>query len=401
MKKNTVVAIAMVLVALLAALAIIFVVLKTPADIEPRMTGDVTSSISFPQENRTKSVHVEIPVQIPHQRSVLLVDESGSMDGISVNANTYYDSIVAFSDYPWFKEGNSRIAESMMHMLDIGVRDLGVVSDFECWPEDDIHCLDFKQYENVQVYLYCSETVSEIFLPQFKEKLTAALNPENCTLVFCYADGTKEVIYDSYTSPEDIIAETDVQVEPELVLPEIELSDTHAMEAGNYIAPHVLRNILIAGIAIIAFLVEVILALLLRSTEKEPEWVKKAMSTGNVALDGSGSVKYVYDDMLKYLKVHKKQIKSIWRFADDVKQVTLAEAKSATPGGQTHGWEVLSRMMDAGIQEVTIMSDMQFNDGKIEGLHFDKIVFIVPSGHDTSVLEELKTLASVTEVILL
>lgn len=398
MKKNTAIAMAMVLVAVLAALAIIIVTIKTPEDIQSRMIGDVTSNISYSEEDRTYTEHVEIPVNLEGETSVLLIDESGSMDDV-VSANSSYDAMVPFSDYIYQKGGNSHIARCIMNALDMGIRELGVVSDLESYPEEDIHNLDFKFYTNREVYIFCSGDVDTHFLPIYKQKLQEALDPSTCTLVFCYADGSREVIYDQYVNPESIIAEADIEVEPETILPNVEIVDNRELETGNYIAPHVVRNIIIAGIAIIAFLIEVILALLLRRGEKEPDWVKKAVATGNIALDGSGSVKGVYIDMLRYLKAHKKQIKTIWRFADDVRQLTLAEAKDATPGGQTHGWEALRTMMESGIQEVTIMSDMQFNDTPVSGLHFDRIVFIVPSNYDTDVLEDLKTLASVYEVI--
>ncbi|MBR1540401.1 MAG: hypothetical protein IJ629_04470 [Clostridia bacterium] len=396
--RNIALAIAMALVAVIAIVAVITVVKTTPADIAPSMTGNVTVTTTWSKANQFKTEHIEIPVDLEPETKVLLVDGSGSMDG-TVYANAGYDEIIVFSDYLGQPGGNSQIAKNTVLALDMGIKELGLVSDLESYPIEDLNSFEGKFYKNRELYVFVPADVEEQNLAQYREMLTNSLEEETSTLIFVFPDGRKNVIFDNYLTAEKRIVETDVEVAPEKIIPDINVNDDRALEPGNYLAPSYVRDIWIAFITTVAMLVEVILALLLLRGEKEPDWVKKVIQTGNIALDGSGSVSIIYADMIKYLKAHKKQVKKIWRFADTIEKLSLAEAAKKKASGQTHGWECLKQMQESGISELTLMSDMQFNDVEETGLHFRKIVFIVPGAHDSSKLDKLKGICDICEVI--
>ena len=392
----------MVLVAILAIVAIAIITMKTPSDIAPSITGDVDVNITWPEMEDFRTEHVEIPVDLDPAKRVLLVDKSGSMANI-LYGNVSYDVVVPFSDYIGSENSRrSQICSCLTLALDMGVKEIGLATDLEVYPASDYEAFEGRMYYGREVNIFLPEDVDETEVRNFVEALMGILDEETCTLIINYA-GQNVAVFNNYDAKDDVVAESDIKVSPEKVLPNVTITDDRCLEAGNYVAPSYVRNLWILFTVVTAILAEIILALLLRRQNGaggDQRIVDAVSKADGIALDGSGSVSNVYHQLLGY--VERQGRSTVWRFADSVETLSLKEAKSRKAGGQTAGYECLKKMYKAGLRSILIASDMGFNDTyDIEGIHFQRITFVVPVKHSQEMINDLAKLADETEIIYL
>lgn len=410
--KKTILMVAMILVAIIAIGAVAAVMLNATADIAPTISGNVNVvSTVQPEEVGPKTETVEVPMEVEPETRVLLVDASGSMDN-TIYAFTGYDCVIPFSDYLSESSGDTRIGSCLSLVLDMGIRELGLVSDLEVYPRNDLQALETKFYSSRELLVYVPENVEQERYQLCRDTFAGMLDEKTSTLIFVFPSGTTDVVFDNYVKPEDKTIKKEVEVYPELVTQDEVIYDDRVLEGGNYVPPSQVRNIWITFILVTALLIEVILALLMfigRNTEKTkepvkgtpqdvPEWVTRAVATGTIALDGSGSVKNSYSEFLSYLS-KLSNINQVWRFAGDVEKLDVTTAKGREPEGRTHGWKCLSDIFQSGAKEVTLLSDLEFTDDEIQGLCFEKIVFVLPNVYDQKMLVKLKGICNNNEVI--
>lgn len=359
------------------------------AKVEVHIQGDNSNGGNTELQNPEKE----------EETRVLLQDVSGSMNNQLV-ASAGYDTVQPFSDYIGDKYGNSQIIANTVRALDMGVKELGVVSDLESYPASDYNQADGKHYQNVELMFFVSDDVKQSDLDKYKEIFSKALDQENCTLIFTMADGSKLVIFDNYNKETEEIVEEKTEAEEEKIdiLVETDSGSNNGIDKASF------AIVLMLLYTIIMALIEVILAVMVKGDQivvgtptAVPAGIQEALKK-TTALDGSGSVANVYDKMVKWAKA--EGVASVYRFASKVEKLSIDKAGKKTAEGNTHGWECLKQLAEEGEREITIVSDMEFNDSEITGLTFDSITFVVPAGnYSQTMLEKVAALAQTHKVI--
>lgn len=406
MRKSTIVGtIVIAIMWIVGMLAIVLFALRNGNDpLTAKATADMsvtatTTTAAEAAEPATKETEEEEP-----ETRVLLVDRSGSTDGLNT-ANIGYDTVVPFSQFLGQMSGNSYICTNIVRVLDMGVTELGIFSDLESYPEDEQSALEGKYYSNREVVFYLPEDVDEECVEKYETLFSEALEEESCTLIFCYYDGTKVVIYDNY-GVEEVEEETVknvVDMTTDTTMGEV--NATFASETtGSYVDVYTFATVVAVLYTIIMALLELLLLLfcsrvLVTSTPQTPDDVQQALKNPT-ALDGSSSVAHLYHKLVDWAKA--EGVSKVYHFADSVKLVTLKKAERISTGGQTHGWEVLAKMFADGHRSVTIVSDFEFNDeaAACDGVSFDEVVCIVPGkNYDHQVVDQIKQMATNVKVI--
>lgn len=352
---------------------------KATADVE--IAIPVTSEETLPQETPEEEV-------IPETR-VLLVDASGSMKN-NIAAYAGYDTVQRFSENLGQVGGNSYIYTNILRTLDMGTKIVGVVTDLESYPASEVNAMTGKKYENVSLTFYLPADVNATYVKDYQQNWSNALNPANSTLVFVYADGSKMVVFDAYAKEEPEATEEvkDEKKEDSEIVVKVNTEAT----TGDSISFKTL--VLILGTIINLFCIfGIILIALLVHSEKAgkgkdvPNDIQEALKYP-VAMDGSGSVEKKYQEMIAHAET--LNVSEVWRFAEDVEQMSIDKAKKTPAGGQTSGWLCLKKMFDANISRLTILTDFGFNDyaSVADGIKFDHITMIIPA--NTCVDDEVK-----------
>ena len=344
----------------------------------PSANSDVEISIPIAGDDETSQESIEKEI-IPETK-VLLVDASGSMKN-NIFATAGYDSVQKFGDYLGQTGGNSLIYTNIVRTLDMGVQIVGVVTDLESYPSTDVDALAGKSYENVSLTFYLPANVDANALKEYQTNWSNALDKTNSTLVFVNADGSQLVVFDAYEEvkeEEKVAAKAEEKEDSNIVVK----VDTEAT-VGDSISFRTL--VLILGTMIDLFCIfGIIMIALFAHSEKSgkekdvPEDIEEAFKLP-VALDGSGSVSNEYNNMVKYAE--KLKVCDVWRFAEDVDKLSTEKAKNTPAGGNTHGWKCLKEMADAGLSDIAIMSDFDFNDDAsvADGISFNHITMIIPA----------------------
>ena len=332
------------------------------------------------------------------EKKVLLVDASGSMSG-NIFASAGYDTVQKFSDYIGQSDGDSYIYTNIVRALDMGVQVVGIVTDLESYPVSDMNALNGKKYENVSITFYLPADVRPAYVKDYSTNWSNALNQENCTLLFVYADGTKMVVFDKYSVVEEQNADDD-KVNSEIVVK----VDTEAT-LGDAISFKTLVMILGTIIDLFCIFGIILLALVANSDRggKEndvPDDIQEALKDP-VAMDGSRSIDEKYQEMVAHAE--KLNVTEVWRFAEDVEKMSIEKAKNMATGSKTSGWLCLKKMFDAKISRITILTDFGFNDDSsvADGIYFDHITMIIPAnlGVDENVKQRVAGMCKTCKVI--
>ena len=298
---------------------------------------------------------------------VLLIDESGSMN-VDFVLGVDFDTTTRYSD--------SKITENVLTNLNNGANYIVYVTDLEAYPTNDLS-LNVGNHENVYLAFAMTEDVDFSEIAKHKAIWANALNQTNSTLIFVYPDGTEMVVFDNYS--EDAENEEEEAVDNQNVSIKV---DTEAT-TGDSISFRVL--VVFLGTIIDLFLIfGIIIAILMDRNESGKKDVPAGIQDvlkDTTAFDGSGSFKSVYTQMLEWAE--KMNISEVYRFASEVQKMSVSEAKSKDAEGQTHGWECLKKLFDAGERRITIVSDMDFNDDEsmANGISFDHINFVLPENN--------------------
>lgn len=372
---------------------------QTTAKVDIEINGGIAANADT-EENETTPAVPEKEEEI----RVLLTDTSGSMTGTN-NAVTDYDTVLPFSDYLGQKNGNSQICTNIERVLSMGVKELGVVTDLESYPEADLEAFDGKNYSNVELIFYVPEDVEYQHIQTYKAVISEALNKENSTLIFVNTDGSQVVVFDNYDS--ENAEEVTNEVEEEDTDSDISINVEADSGTAQGISNGIFATILMILFSVIMALIEVILAISLRGHSQKETIVTPAPVPGEIkealksmtALDGSSSVSQEYKQMIEWARSEK--VEKVYRFASDVEVLSLDEAANKTANGNTHGWECLKKMCADGETDITIVSDMEFNDQEISGISFESITFVIPAGskHNQKILEKVAQTAKTHKVI--
>ena len=300
---------------------------------------------------------------------ILLIDESGSMN-VDFIMGVDFDETIRYSD--------SKITQNILDTLNGGASYVVYVTDMEAYPISDLQ-LNVGNHENVYLAFAMTEEVSYSEIAKHKAVWANALNQENSTLIFVYPDGSEMVVFDNYS--EDVAESVNIEDATNNNLSiKVEAKST----TGDSISFRVL--VLFLGTIIDLFLIfGIIIAVLMdrNDTVKTdggvPTGIQKALQD-TTAMDGSASVVAEYQQMVEWAE--KMGVSEVYRFATEVKKMTIEEAKKMKADGNTHGWKCLKEMFEAGERRITIVSDMEFNDDEsvVAGIEFEHINFILPAG---------------------
>lgn len=330
----------------------------TPSTISVEYNG---GSASYVTQEETEEVE---------STSIALIDRSGSMDGL-IPAVAGYDKIKEFG-----LDDTSPIVTSVIEQLKMYQTRIGVVSDLESYPSDEfdfVTTVPTDYYNDVELIFFVPMNVDDEWLDLYEYEFTRVLEPSTCTLkfvqngkvIFCPFDNFKNKTEGSKAG-EATFSTTDGEF------------SVRAVENKDNV-PMMAFVILAALFGIVALGLIIALICLVGNSEKEtdtPEGIKRALTADGVALDGSGSVETIYQDFIAWCK--KENVSSVYRFAEEVQNISITDAESRPAGGKTCGFEALRKMADDGCKVISVVSDFKFNDAQsnAENVSFDKIYLV-------------------------
>lgn len=370
----------------------------TNAKVDIEINGNIANNTDTGEETKPATSEEEVETR------VLITDTSGSMTGTN-NWATDYHTVLPFSDYLGQKNGDSQICTNIERVLSMGVKELGVITDLESYPAKDLEAFEGKNYSNVELIFYVPEDVEFQHIDTYKDLFSEVLDKENSTLIFVNTDGSKVVVFDNYNSEES--EEETNELKKEDIDSNISINVEADSGTTQGISNVVLAAILMILFSVIMALIEVILVISMRGhSQKEvvvtptpvPGGIKEALKYPT-AFDGSASVCQVYKQMIEWAR--NENVDKVYRFADGVEILSLDEAANKSASGNTHGWECLKKMCADGIRDITIVSDMEFNDYQVSGISFESITFVIPAGskHNQTTLEKVAATAKSYKVI--
>ena len=388
-RKVAIVSIAMVMI--MVIVAGIFVTIDT-IDQQPEASFQVDYT---PVEETTQSAET---VEAPRPKSICLIDQSGSMDEYSGKLffAAGYDIIRTFG------EDDSKITTEVVNYLDNGYQRIGVVTDLESWPYEEIESISGRSFSNCEIIFYIPENVDQDCYLDYVTRYRNALDADNCTFRFVYLESQKVVsVFENYR-----------------VLVTVPVSQTEATTgepikvSGSYVEGNKIPYSLVLLLIVIFFLIimSLIIAIIAiagvfgkdkkkndgKWTGVVPAGIKRSIHTDAVALDSSASVSNLYSQYISWCK--SEGVSTVYRFANNVEELSISEAENKSAGGQTKGYECLRELYDKGYKEITIVSDMEFNDDIVDQVMFDKI-FFVGSNITESDIKHLKAFCKTYEVI--
>jgi len=361
-KKVAVVILSLAIIAIICATAwyCLTQVDTTPSTISVEYNG---GSASYVTQKETEPETIEEP-------SVVLIDRSGSMDGL-IPAIAGYDTVKEFG-----LDNTSHITTEIIGELKFYRNRIGVVSDLESYPSEEfdlVKNVPTSYYKGVELVFFVPADVDEEWLKLYEEEYDRILDPHTSTLkfvqngkvIFCPFDNFKNKTEGSKAG-EATFSTTDGEF------------SVRAVENKDNV-PMMAFVILAALFGIVALGLIIALICLVGNSEKEtdtPEGIKRALTADGVALDGSGSVETIYQDFIAWCK--KENIKSVYRFAEEVQNISITDAESRPAGGKTCGFEALRKMADDGCKVISVVSDFKFNDeqSNAENVSFDKIYLV-------------------------
>lgn len=376
-----------VIIAIIMAVSVGYTVwmLHTHPDVYPSTT--VTTTMTAKQESNHSVVN-------SMEKSVLLVDRSGSTAGTTI-AGSNYESVLDFSSGIGVASGYSEIAEAIQEELEAGYLRIGVISDMEEYRSDggtDWAALN-GMFSNVEVKIYLTQNFDDSEVLAGMQALESVLDKSTCTLRVYDSYGTVLSRFGGFDNF-DYEAYLDSMSEE---VP-VEVVNTYVSNAGNSI-PYS-DQILEREFWFLAFCIMAILLLALVGDSKNttPAPIGQAIhQSDGVLLDGSGSVAGDYDKMISYCENEGKT--DVIRFADDVKEISLNKAKKLPAGGRTAGYEAMKLAYEKGMKRIMLVTDGAFTDEPAiaKDVKFEKIYFV----GKTLSIERLKSFADEIEEIYL
>lgn len=386
-KKKRLRILAIVIIAIMMAISVGYTVwmLNTHPDVYPSTT--VTTTMTAKQGNNHTVVN-------SMEKSVLLVDRSGSTAGTTI-AGSNYESVLDFSSGIGVASGYSEIAEAIQEELEAGYIRIGLITDMEEYRSDGgTDWVLNGSFSNVEVKIYLTQNFDDSEVLAGMQALESVLDKSTCTLRVYDSYGTLLSRFGGFDNF-DYEAYLDSMSEE---VP-VEVVNTYASNAGNSIpySDHILER----EFWFLAFCIMAILLLALAGDSKNnatPAPIGQAIhQSDGVLLDGSGSVAGVYDKMISYCENEGKT--DVIRFADDVKEISLKKAKKLKAGGRTAGYEAMKLAYEKGMKKIMLVTDGDFTDEPVvaEGVKFEKIYFV---GKILSI-ERLKSFADEIEEIYL
>ena len=149
-------------------------VLHTHPDVYPSTT--VTTTMTAERENSHMVVN-------SMDKSVLLVDRSGSTAGTTI-AGSNYESVMDFSSGIGVTGGYSEIAEAIQEELESGYLRIGVITDMEEHRSDG--GTDWKAlkgaFSNVEIKIYLTQDYEDAEVLAGMQALESILDKSTCTL---------------------------------------------------------------------------------------------------------------------------------------------------------------------------------------------------------------------------
>ena len=332
-------------------------------------TTPSTLTVEYSGGSASYVTQEEIEKETIEEPSVVLIDRSGSMDGL-IPAIAGYDTVKEFG-----LDNTSPITTEIIGELKFYRNRVGVVSDLESYPSEEfdfVTTIPTDYYNDVELIFFVPMNVDDEWLDLYEYEFTRVLEPSTCTLKFVQ---NGDVIYSPFNNYE---AESKEAVDNRDIYNEEPSFKVEATESGDNV-PMMAFVILAALFGIVSLGLIIALICLVGNSEKEtdtPEGIKRALTADGVALDGSGSVETIYQDFIEWCK--KENVSSVYRFASGVQNLSIDDAESTPAEGQTHGYEALKRMSDDGCKVITVVSDFEFNDeaSNAENVSFDKIYLV-------------------------
>lgn len=366
-EKKTTRILAIIIIAIIMAVSIGYTawVLHTHPDVYP--STKVTTTMTAERENSHMVVN-------SMDKSVLLVDRSGSTAGTTI-AGSNYESVMDFSSGIGVTGGYSEIAEAIQEELEAGYLRIGVITDMEEHRSDGGR--DWKAlkgaFSNVEIKIYLTQDYEDAEVLAGMQALESILDKSTCTLRVYDSYGAVQTQFGGFDNF-DYEAYLDSMSEE---VP-VEIVNTYSTNSGNSIpySDHILEREF-------WFLVFCIMAILLLALVRKPGNTTTPATVGHaihhsdgVLLDGSSSVSSDYKKMVSYCENEGKH--EVIRFAGEVKEISLKEAKKIQPGGSTSGYEAMKLAYERGMRRIMVVTDGAFTDSSdvASGVKFEKIYFV-------------------------
>lgn len=386
--SNAVRIVAIVLVAIMA-LACIFTLKGENDTTNPSAKAVVEIDING--DGKTEEVEID------ESTRVFLVDTSGSnhnADRADILAqHNGYDVVIPFSTFVGQQGGNSYICTCLEVALSMGVKEVALFTDLECYPDEDWSAFDDKFYQNREVVIYLADNATAQNVNRFTEIAKKAFDSSNCTVKFIYEDGSEQIVFNAYGETEKLPAEgkdSGVNVIVEAI--------ANGGNESNMLLFMVCMALVIALIVMSQKNGETIIVVGNSGSEDDvPEEIEEVFENKFVGLDASGSVADHYKVLVDGAKKMGKDKVTV--FNDNVKEMSIDEAEKLTANGRTCGWTFLREAANAGHKDIAIFSDFEFNDTDKEPndgeLEFDSITIATPEGKkcDERVIAKICTFA--------
>lgn len=348
-----------------------------------------------PSEGETKTESGTVEVARP--KSICLIDHSGSMD--EYTSKLFF--VAGYDIIKPFGGDESRITTEVVAALDGGYQRIGVVTDLESWPYEEIEAITGHNFGNCEVVFYVPENVNQDYLLDYVTRYRDALDSKNSTFRFVYLDSQKVVsVFENYRPLIEVPTETTVTAS----------NEQDFSISGDYVEGNKIPYSLVFILIMVFFIIIIVLIIALIAiagvfgnekktdgTGRVPAGVKKSLKADAVALDGSSSVSNLYNQFIRWCRA--ENVPCVHRFASTVEELSLDEAESKPASGQTVGYECMKHLYENGCRVITIVSDMQFNDTPADqNVMFDKIFFV---GYNLSEsdIEHLKAYCKDFEII--
>ena len=384
--------IAIVCITTIAIMALILGTLLMPSNIDKQSEANFQVDYT-PREVTTETENSVI--ETPKTNSICLIDQSGSMSDYT---NKYFFA-AGYDTIRTFGTEDSRITTEVVNAIDNGYQRIGVVTDLESWPSEEIEAIAGRSIGNVEIVFFVPEhVIGDANYNIYVDHYVDAMNSSNSTLRFVELE-TQTVIsvFENYKQLVEVPANTSITP-----------ADSSFTATGNYVEGNKIPYSLVLILILVFFLIIMALIIALialagafgkkkdKDTGTVPAGVQRAIHANAVALDGSSSVSNIYSQFINWCR--QESVSNVFRFASQVEELSLDEAENKAASGQTVGYTCLKELFDRGYKEITIVSDMEFNDSPIDGIKFNKI-FFVGSNLTEDKIDHLKSFCNDYEII--
>lgn len=302
---------------------------------------------------------------------------------MSVSMSAYVTAVAGYDTWSSFgQDGTSCITTAVVDALEKGYKRIGVVTDLESYPEEEMLSISGKHYKHKELTFFVPDTVDPGWLNSYVSTFMGALDPMNCSLKFVDMSGnTISVLYSNFKKVAEV-------PEPSVTTVTATTTTTTTLKEGNSVP---LSLVIIVIEVLFLIVMGLIIAIITRcccgcnsccctcTPVHQPigSGVTRALQQSEaLALDGSSSVENTYNTFIKWAESDGWE--TVYRFANSVEEMKISKAKRIPAEGGTLGYTALKQLYDNGYKIVTIVSDMQFTDWPevADGVNFDKIYFV-------------------------